>query len=1400
MRRIRPGVVVAGCLLAVIAAATTAIWREAGFWRESAANYLRERLSEDFGAQFQTNDFRGRWFPPGLSLGHVTFHRTGQPWVLTAEDVRITINPYAVLFGRERLGRVVFERPRLFVRTSLLRGRAPDAPPRTAPEPPLPPSRQARPEAAPGPSSERGTTPGVAARLRSLLRPPFPVRALDIVDGRVDVIDNSGGRFVATGVDLSILISSGNARAILEAGGLSIERAGRLAELGRLDADVTIEEGQITVRELVAAGGPVAGTLRGTVDYAGALALKGDLAGRLEKVAALVGRPGAAGGFARFEGAISGSWRDPAGSGTIAIRELVVGGRDWPQARGEVGWGGGRLSWSRLQMKVGAGALTTDGEAVFSGGALRYRIDAAAREAGLGSLPVLSGTVADRVVGLAGTLHWEGSGTGAEAKGHGVLAARFTVDSWPGEEVAWEAAASLDRGSLSVSSFRGATRSLEVTGAGAWSPGSGFSGRIGGTVGDLRRLLPAGKVAFGGSGAFEGDFAVDAQGPRFSGTVRLEKAALGKVRGIEASARTVVTAGIARLTEGAVTWPGGRAGISGTIEIPSGRLDLATVLTELSLEDAAPLLGVERGLVGGKLGGWLQLRGTVGAPEIEGEVSGSRLRYRAVTLDEAALSLTYASRTLGVTRLRVRRGTTELTFHGELREGQAIDGEFESPAFDLADFAAAAGAELAGALRGRVRGKLDDPQVKGSVRAGRLRYAGFDFKGGELSVDYRGGTAAIEGWVATRENRLRLVVEPARDWRFTADLELRQFAPEMVRSGLGALPPTLARALGKASFLAAGRLAAAGSLRDLRSVRADLQLDTLWIQAAGKSLQNPAPVRISWRDGGLVVEDLRVAGEEYHLEIRGRGSLVGGWTLQAEGTVDLAGFKEYWREIEDVEGLGELRLTLGGPWSSPVPEGSVSVTEAFVRVRTLPEPLEHLQGRIELRGRTLTATGLSGTISGGSFRGGGSYHLAQDRLDAEVEGRLDLELFRGRVPAARELRGPVDVRLRMTGALAAPAFSGEAEVLDAEMFWRAFPAKITHLRGRVLVGGERLEVRELTGQTGGGAVRLTGTMDWARVPVRVDAELVGKGILISLAGDLKAQSDLSLSLRGDHTDLKLTGEVRILKARYLREFGERPPTLVPAAGTGGESAAGPDLSRMALDVKVVAADNVWIENRMAKIETSVALEIGGRLGAPVVRGEITAIQGEATYLSRQFRLESGSLRFEPPATVPVLDLQASTSVGETQILFLMDGPLNKPSYHLTSAPSMTQEDLVALLTIGETRSGLARKGERASAAGAAVFSTEPLVNALGDEVRSTMGLEVLQVEPVLRENSQVSARVTLGTHLSDRLFVSYSQNLGATEDQQFLVQYSLLDYLSVWGQELSQGVYSLDLVFRYTFR
>ena len=175
-------------------------------------------------------------------------------------------------------------RPRLFVR--------PGAEPAAA-------RRRRRASATSAPAPPAASTaaappirPRLAARLRSFLRPPFPLRVLEVVDGRIEMSDGAGASVEATGIDLSVLVSSGSARAVLAVGSLAVGRAGRRVDLGRVDADVTIEEGRVTVRELVAAGGAVTGTLRGRSDVAGVLALKGELSARLENLAALAGPAG----------------------------------------------------------------------------------------------------------------------------------------------------------------------------------------------------------------------------------------------------------------------------------------------------------------------------------------------------------------------------------------------------------------------------------------------------------------------------------------------------------------------------------------------------------------------------------------------------------------------------------------------------------------------------------------------------------------------------------------------------------------------------------------------------------------------------------------------------------------------------------------------------------------------------------------------------------------------------------------------------------------------------------------------------------------------------------------------------------------------------------------------------
>jgi len=98
MRRIRPWVVNHGLPCRGRGRGDRRRLAQSGFLRESAANYLRERLAAEFGAQFQTTDLRGTC-SARLSLG-------GSPSTVPAKRSahgggrQISFNPYAVLFGR----------------------------------------------------------------------------------------------------------------------------------------------------------------------------------------------------------------------------------------------------------------------------------------------------------------------------------------------------------------------------------------------------------------------------------------------------------------------------------------------------------------------------------------------------------------------------------------------------------------------------------------------------------------------------------------------------------------------------------------------------------------------------------------------------------------------------------------------------------------------------------------------------------------------------------------------------------------------------------------------------------------------------------------------------------------------------------------------------------------------------------------------------------------------------------------------------------------------------------------------------------------------------------------------------------------------------------------------------
>jgi translocation and assembly module TamB len=237
---------------------------------------------------------------------------------------------------------------------------------------------------------------------------------------------------------------------------------------------------------------------------------------------------------------------------------------------------------------------------------------------------------------------------------------------------------------------------------------------------------------------------------------------------------------------------------------------------------------------------------------------------------------------------------------------------------------------------------------------------------------------------------------------------------------------------------------------------------------------------------------------------------------------------------------------------------------------------------------------------------------------------------------------------------------------------------------------------------------------------------------------------------------------------------------------------------MALDIWVNAADRFWISNSMAELENSLNIYVGGTVKEPSLSGEVNLLRGEVTYFNRRFELFSGRIFNIPPGINPILEAQAEVSVGATKIYLLLEGPLRKPTLQLTSVPPYSQEDLLALLTVGYTRSSLEEKKGESLAIGAAIVLSTPVIEQVREGAQEVTGIEIFQVEPSFGKD-EGTARVTVGTQLSDRLYMSASQSIGVTEEQQVKLEYQILDYLSVLGQQLQQGIYAFDFVFSYDF-
>lgn len=472
---------------------------------------------------------------------------------------------------------------------------------------------------------------------------------------------------------------------------------------------------------------------------------------------------------------------------------------------------------------------------------------------------------------------------------------------------------------------------------------------------------------------------------------------------------------------------------------------------------------------------------------------------------------------------------------------------------------------------------------------------------------------------------------------------------------------------------------------------------------------------------------------------------------------------------------------------------------------------------------TIESFELAGTDTALVLRGGGGL---QSGPALEAEGTLALGMLPPFVGFLRRAAGRSRLRLTLRGDWHAPAIAGSAEIEADALRFSGFSQELQAVSGTVDFTPRRAQITKLRGKLGGGTFSGQGQLQLeAFVPSAFSLNFDLERVRYMIQDGLWGVGTGALSIRGaPGRPVELAGEVRIHEGGYEEHI--RLVSLSEGLFRKKvDRARTYDLERevLAFDIRLQIPERFQVRYNLDlidfKAEMRGALRVTGtneRLG---LLGEMEAIDGTVTYISKNFELRSARVAFVEEFSVhPRVDVLATLREtvdrgeergGKTEYVIDLrvraDGDA-RPEIKLTSDPHEDERDIITLLHFGFTsRDVETLKGEDLVGLGGEIlfrsFKLDERLGKLFPFPPEVIQPKYLRVRSRFSPGSggqrgMVSPRLEVGAKLrliSENLDVDYSRSLYDDTDQSLDLTYELSETVSTrvrWedaGQQASPG-------------
>ncbi len=447
------------------------------------------------------------------------------------------------------------------------------------------------------------------------------------------------------------------------------------------------------------------------------------------------------------------------------------------------------------------------------------------------------------------------------------------------------------------------------------------------------------------------------------------------------------------------------------------------------------------------------------------------------------------------------------------------------------------------------------------------------------------------------------------------------------------------------------------------------------------------------------------------------------------------------------------------------------------------------------------------------------------RLDARLDGRIDLQYLQPFIPGLEYGNGKVSAGLRMSGLPAKYQLLGNVNLENGTFRLSGFQDEFRSVDTRLSVSQDRINVDKFEANVNGGMVTVDGDAKIDRFRtlqpnLRIRADKVVMRIQDYLSGKFSGE----FGLRGKGRPYQIDGRCELLEGAL---------TKFQVANTPAVAGATPSDPLFNFDIQCQGSEKLLVATDIMQAEFRGGFHLVGNNQRLGLLGTAEGIRGTLLFRDTKFNMDAASVKFDSPTDIVprfrvsgranVREVRTSTSeqlqgvqeVQNYEINLQVSGVPSDYKIRLTSTPSLLEGEIISLLVLGVTSGG--RQSGNYMDLGSAMLGQIPLQSKLKNELGVNIKISS-QPQSSLQQGSNLSPgtansditapTVQIQKEITDKTKLSYSNTLETVPLREFRIEQMLDENITVNAttMERTRGTqtaptqaYGVDFRYRFQF-